>query len=221
VKLEWEVKPRSQAFDGTGTQQSEAWSDSGTAGAAFNELVSSLEPGEYHWRTRILYQPSSSPFARAGRWFAPPRNGSRETDVVLGSYVGGFVWQDTDRDGVRDASEPPIAGITARLLDSFDNVLDLQLTNGDGGYRFAVRHSEQYRVRFSAPNGWQFTLSDQGPDDMLDSDANAVTGETALVLPPFESFDVGGWSAGLVQEGPCFVPDERSTSPRSGSTETT
>ena len=42
VKLEWEVKPRGVLFDGTGLQRSAAWLDTGTAGAALNELVTGL-----------------------------------------------------------------------------------------------------------------------------------------------------------------------------------
>jgi len=53
VKLEWEVKPLGELFDGADTGQSASWSDTGTAGVQLNELVDGLAHGaDYHWRVR-------------------------------------------------------------------------------------------------------------------------------------------------------------------------
>ncbi len=208
VKLEWEVKPTGDLFDGIGTSWSAAWSGTGPSGASLDELVSGHEPGTYHWRMRLIYDPASSPFARKSRWFTVPSGGWHEADLLLGSFLGGIVWHDVDRDGIRDTGEPPLGGVTVRLLDTVGDVLDLRSTDGSGGYRFEVQPGIAYRLRFSAPLGWQLTLQDQGADDTLDSDPNAATGETAILAPPFDSFDETGWSAGLVQEGPCIAPDE-------------
>ncbi len=82
VKLEWEVKPLGTPFDGTGTQQSANWLDSGTAGAAFNELVTGLSANTlYHWRVRVRYHPASKPFQQYSRWFTQPWNGWQEADL--------------------------------------------------------------------------------------------------------------------------------------------
>jgi hypothetical protein len=82
VKLEWEVKPGSAPFDGTGTQLGAAWTDSGLAGVTLNELVTGLTPDTpYHWRVRLRFDPATTPFQHAGRWIAPPRNGAREADL--------------------------------------------------------------------------------------------------------------------------------------------
>jgi hypothetical protein len=72
VKLEIEAKGRGGLFDGAGTLQGADWQDTGTAGAALDELVSGLEPGGYHWRVRFRYAPASSPFQQASRWFTVP-----------------------------------------------------------------------------------------------------------------------------------------------------
>jgi hypothetical protein len=63
-------------------------------------------------------------------------------------------------------------------------------------------------VRFDPPAGWWFTAQDQGADDLLDSDADTVTGMTALLAPPFGSQDEVRWSAGLQELGFCTPPDE-------------
>jgi hypothetical protein len=208
VQLEWEVKPSNRFFDGTGTARSAEWTDSGTAGAALGEPVSGLEPGDYHWRARLLYRPSSSLFAQASRWFTVPWNGWHETDLVLASFVGGVVWEDRDRDGIRDAAEPRVGGIAVYLLDSGGTALDLADTDSQGSYRFEVSDSATYKLRFAAPTGYRLTLPDQGVDDTLDSDANRLTGETALITPPHQLVDGTAWSAGMVQDGPCYAPDE-------------
>ena len=81
VKLEWEVKPLGAPFDAGGTQRSATWLDSGTAGAAFNELVTGLSANTlYHWRVRILYHPVTTPFQQYSRWFTQPWNGWQEAD---------------------------------------------------------------------------------------------------------------------------------------------
>jgi hypothetical protein len=208
VKLEWEVKPAGELFDGAGTSRSTSWTSVGASTASYNELISGLEPGSCHWRVRLLYDPLMSPFAQRSRWFSVPLGGWNEADVSFGSFLGGVVWHDVNRDGIRDATEPPLGGITVRLLDAVGNVLDLRSTDGSGGYRFDAQPGSTYRLRFSVPPGWQLTLQDQGLDDTLDSDPNAASGETASISPPIDSFDVAGWSAGLVQEGPCTAPDE-------------
>src|SRR6185436_4936223 len=83
VKLEWEVKPLGTAFNGASTQKSAAWMDSGTAGAALNELVSGLSTGtHYHWRVRVLYHPVTTPFQAHSRWFTQPWNGWQENDLL-------------------------------------------------------------------------------------------------------------------------------------------
>jgi len=90
VKLEWEVKPNGTPFDGTGTQKSTGWLDTGTAGAAIDELVQGLTVGNlYHWRMRLLYHPVTTPFQQYSRWFSSPANvvftgGGNSAPVITG-----------------------------------------------------------------------------------------------------------------------------------------
>jgi uncharacterized repeat protein (TIGR01451 family) len=88
VKLQWEVKPLGTLFDGTGAQTSGSWMDSGTAGAALSELVTGLsQGGVYHWRTRLLYHPVTTPYQQAGRWLTVPRDGWQEADLKTRSHA--------------------------------------------------------------------------------------------------------------------------------------
>ncbi|MCK6477525.1 MAG: FG-GAP-like repeat-containing protein, partial [Phycisphaerales bacterium] len=88
VALEWEVKPFGTPLDGTGLQRSASWMDSGTAGAAFSELVAGLaEQTLYHWQARAIYEIPTSPFQRTSRWFRQPMSGLNEADLRTGSIV--------------------------------------------------------------------------------------------------------------------------------------
>jgi hypothetical protein len=207
VRVEWEVKPLGQLFDGTGMGQS-PWLDSSPAGVALNELITGLEPGPHHWRLRLLYDPATTPLQGASRWFTVPWNGWQERDLTVSPFLGGHVWEDRDSDGVMQPDEPRLSGVLVHLLDEVGLTLQTTFTRGDGGYRFDVGSGGMRRVRFQAPAGWAFTLPDQGLDDFLDSDADTVTGETVLLAPPFDSLDEERWSAGLWQVGICAPPDE-------------
>ena len=68
VKLQWELKPLETPFDRTNLGET-SWMDTGTAGHAFNELVGglALDTG-YHWRIRLLYHPSNTPYQPYSRW---------------------------------------------------------------------------------------------------------------------------------------------------------
>jgi hypothetical protein len=44
--------------------------------------VDALDPGtSYHWRVRLLYDPTAVPWQPAGRWFTRPWNGRQEADL--------------------------------------------------------------------------------------------------------------------------------------------
>jgi hypothetical protein len=204
---EWEVKPLGQPFDGNGTVQS-VGSDSGTAGAAFNELITGLDPGSHHWRARLRYDPVTTPLQGASRWFTVPWNGWEERDVTVSPYLGGLAWEDRDGDGVRQPDEPLRYGMLVHLLNHTGLILQTTMTWGDGSYRFDVGSGGPLRIRFEAPEGWIFTSPDEGVDDLLDSDADTVTGETALITPPFDVLDEERWSAGVQRLGICWPPDE-------------
>ena len=208
VKLEWEVKRSPNIFDGIGTHRTASWQDTGVAGASLSELVTGLEPGSYHWRVRLLYNPVNSPFQQKSRWFTVPWSGWNETDLSLGSFIGGAVWKDADGDGIRESGEAAMVHLSVHLLDAGGTVVRTTFTDSSGNYGFEVTPVDSYRVRFTVPSGYLMTLQDQGVDDSVDSDAHTVSYETALIYPPYQAIDATGWSAGMLQEGPCLAPDE-------------
>jgi hypothetical protein len=86
VKLECEVKPLGVTTDGQALQQSAAWLDTGTTGAALNELFGATSETEmHHWRARLVYDIPTSPFQQRGRWISTFGNAWNEADFRLGT----------------------------------------------------------------------------------------------------------------------------------------
>lgn len=84
ARLQWEVKPLGTPFDGTGTEQSAAWASAGPSPFAFDELVDDLQPGAaYHWRARLVFDPTTTLFSHASRWFSGWWNGAQEADLAM------------------------------------------------------------------------------------------------------------------------------------------
>ncbi|WP_457664695.1 SdrD B-like domain-containing protein [Thiolapillus sp.] len=103
-------------------------------------------------------------------------------DTALGS-IGNYVWHDDDMDGIQDAEESGIAGVTVQLLDGNGAVIDTTTTDGNGFYGFDGLAAGNYEVRFVAPAGYSFTAQNQGSGslrDSFDSDADAATGRTGV-----------------------------------------
>jgi hypothetical protein len=93
VKLEWEVKPRGVLFDGADTQQSAAWTDTGTAGVALERLVNGLATyTDYHWRVRLHFDRPAARFLQHTRWLTIPWNGWNEKDLATAPGTPAARW---------------------------------------------------------------------------------------------------------------------------------
>lgn len=113
-------------------------------------------------------------------------NGCSAEDKVLVekevcARVGNRVWEDSNVNGILDEGEQGVGQIKVVLRDGLGNKLDSVLTGNDGRYLFEDLPSGEYSVVFSnLPADFTFTLQDQGADDAVDSDADPLTGETAV-----------------------------------------
>ena len=77
--------------------------------------------------------------------------GANRTDVDFGyrytGSIGDRVWLDTNANGVQDAGEAGINGVTVQLLDGANNVVATDTTSGDGNYTFDNLAAGTYTVR--------------------------------------------------------------------------
>lgn len=99
-----------------------------------------------------------------------------------GPSINGRVWSDTDGDGIRNGAEPGTAGVKVELYNATTLVLeDAVTTNASGGYHFTGLHAGSYYVKVLRLSAAQvFSPQDAGNNDALDSDVDAVVGQSAV-----------------------------------------
>ena len=115
--------------------------------------------------------------------------------------ISGAVWNDANANGIQEAGEGQVSGISVNLLDSGSSLISSTITNATGEYAFTGLAAGDYRVEFVTPAGFEITLQDQGVSDVNDSDPDAVTGETDLIS--LSAGEVEGFTdAGIVALSP-------------------
>ncbi len=97
--------------------------------------------------------------------------------------AGNLVWLDENGNGIQDAAEAGIAGISVTLFKDDGTVVGSATTDASGAYQIVQQGvtSGSYYLGFDLPDGYEYTLQDQGSVDTLDSDVNPSTGETAVL----------------------------------------
>ncbi len=106
------------------------------------------------------------------------------TTVAPTGQIGDLVWFDADRDGLQDGDEDGVAGVVVELLDDTDTVIATTTTDGSGHYLFDGLAAGAYRVRVTAPTGFNgFTDPDVG-DDASDSDVVAPSEDATVATSP-------------------------------------
>lgn len=105
--------------------------------------------------------------------------------------IGNRVWLDIDADGIQDAGEPGISGVTVQLYDATGaTLLGTAMTDGSGAYYFnstnvtgGILPATDYIVRVPNVTGGSkqaalgtnaLTLPNAGTDDEIDSDGTSV-----------------------------------------------
>ncbi|MEM6793631.1 MAG: SdrD B-like domain-containing protein [Acidobacteriota bacterium] len=84
----------------------------------------------------------------------------------LSGSIGDRVWFDTDADGVQDAGEPGLSGVTINLLDAAGTtLLASTVTGADGAYDFTGLPAGTYVVDVTDVNGVLTTLNLTGGAD--------------------------------------------------------
>lgn len=105
--------------------------------------------------------------------------------VTTRAALGNYVWIDSDADGVQDATEAGVPGVTVILYASDGTtVLASTITDANGKYYFGNLTPGDYVVGFSTiPSNLTFTQQNTPGDnqDNTNSDANPVTGKTSVI----------------------------------------
>ncbi len=124
--------------------------------------------------------------------------GESDTTADAGIYIpkpvtaslGDRVWRDDNKNGIQDAGEVGVAGVTVTLYNAAGAVVATTVTDANGNYKFNdLTPGVPYTVGFTQPAGYVFTSLDatgaagnaNNPSDYTDSDVNPATGKTASV----------------------------------------
>ncbi len=97
--------------------------------------------------------------------------------------LGDRVWEDRDADGVQDAGEAGLAGVTVELRDAAGNLVKTTTTDADGHYGFDIAGGT-YTVAVTAPAGYLVSAKGQGSDRGADSDMGANGRSGSITLAP-------------------------------------
>jgi hypothetical protein len=118
--------------------------------------------------------------------------------------VGNFVWNDIDADGVQDANEPGIAGVTVQLWnDVRTDLIASTTTNANGIYLLQAPGPGSYRVRVVLPSASDgFSPLNTPPSDTADSDiipAGGLIGFTDVYVFASNLISITSIDAGIVR----------------------
>ncbi len=118
-----------------------------------------------------------------------PAPQSQNPDHYLGyactGAIGDYVWSDLDRDGLQDAVEAGLPGVTVTLTDSLGAVR-VTTTDAVGHYRFAGLCAGAYVVTVATPAGYTPSPSANVPNPALDSNGSPAP----VLLPDDDATDV-------------------------------
>ncbi|MAS37945.1 MAG: hypothetical protein CL610_28380, partial [Anaerolineaceae bacterium] len=110
--------------------------------------------------------------------------------------IGDTVWEDLNADGVQDAGELGIEGVTVNLLDDSLTEIDTTTTDINGNYSFVDLVPGEYAIEFELLVDYYFSPQDTGADDAADSDADRTTGRTITTML-VSGEDDPTWDAGI------------------------
>ncbi len=99
--------------------------------------------------------------------------------------LGDYVWNDLNRNGIQDAGEPGVAGVTMRLYGTGpdglvgggdDVLLSTTTTDANGYYVFPNLDPAKYFVVATPVSGYTNSVANQGTNDTKDTDFGTGTG---------------------------------------------
>ena len=125
--------------------------------------------------------------------------------------ISNYVWFDEDADGLQSVGETGVPGVQVRLyrpnpmLNEPDEYISLAVTSNDGQYSFANIPPDNYYIKFTPPQGFNYTSINVGVDDTIDSDAHNISGKSATLDLSIPGTDIDHIDCGLILEVPGFA----------------
>ena len=124
---------------------------------------------------------------------------------VKPASLGDYTWMDVNRDGIQDADEPALPGVTVTLTyedgsavtDASGDPVAAVTTDANGKYSFENLLPGGYKVSFQAPAGFEATTSEAGDDRAADSNG-ASASVTVAQGQTDDTIDFGAVGTGVI-----------------------
>jgi len=128
--------------------------------------------------------------------------GENNHDVDVGllnlTAIGNYTWHDLDGDGIQDAGEPGLGGITVKLFKGDGTYVGSQTTDASGFYLFDGLYPGDYYLEFTPPSQYPLTTdANQGNDTELDSDIDNSNGPNTTTTTYLSGDADLSWDAGF------------------------
>ncbi len=114
---------------------------------------------------------------------------SRQSNMTIdgGFYkfasIGDYIWEDVNGNGIQDPGEPPLSGVTVRLLNGAGVQIGTTTTDANGFYTFTSLVPGSYIIEVVKPTGYTgVTLKTQGSDITKDSNLNPGNSRSDTVV---------------------------------------
>lgn len=121
-------------------------------------------------------------------------------DINFGFFapivIGDMVWYDYEQDGLQIARDDGVPSVDVILYNTNDTVAAAITTDSDGRYEFENMAPGDYYIVFIPPSGYELSPIDVGENDAIDSDADPVTGRTAVFSATTSTVN-DRWDAGV------------------------
>lgn len=105
--------------------------------------------------------------------------GTCQEGDLLGE-IGDMVWNDADGNGIQDAGEAGLAGVTVRLEDSDGNIVATTTTDANGNYLFTGLKAGDYTVvidETTLPDGFEATYDLDGIGTLHEASVTLLKGQ--------------------------------------------
>jgi len=97
--------------------------------------------------------------------------------VYLGTAsIGDIIWIDSNSNGIQDAGEKGLDGVTVILYDANGVKLETQITHDGGKYLFEHLYAGEYSIEIILGDDWVFTGQNATNSFESDSDVNVANG---------------------------------------------
>lgn len=174
----------------------------GNNGAVSIFTAGGVSPYDYEWANGSSQGTLTN--LAAGTYQVTVTDGNGCTDAAAvtlpnPSKIGDFVWKDLDQDGVQDAGEPGMAGVTVHLIGatlSGTQVNIAAMSGANGEFAFDGLSPGNYQVKVDLPAIHVFSPANIG-SDLSDSDilSDSLTEVFFLAASTFASH----WDIGLIE----------------------